>query len=356
MANDLRKIKKYIYNHDKIEIILEALGCEHISERGNRYEAQLPERFNSNNRRSVQVKKTEFLSVNIRSRGIKGDIYSLVSYILHDCVIQEDMQRDLPKAKKFIVDTVGCHDLVGEKKTNTVDCLGWLRDIKKRRTKIIDLNEIEPNEELEEEILRDYQIAPMPWWRNEGMKDWVQREFEVGFDLQSQRIIFPIRNKEGKLIGVKGRTVVDHDMKYLYLHPCNKSIELFNLHRALPFIRETGRVFVFESEKSTMYATQHGYPESVAICGDDLDAVQAQLLKSLGKDIQIIFSMDKDKEVDFIYKQCKKVTRRDVYAMMDVNGLLGEKDSPVDKGKEIWEQLVNENCYFIQGKDDYLEE
>lgn len=349
--NDLRKIKEYIYENEKIEEILEKLECTFIGERGNRVEAQLPDGFSSNNRRSVQVKKRQSLPCNIRSRGWTGDIFGLVSYIKHGFTHEEDIQKDLSRAKNWLVEVLGCHHLIGQSKKQTVDCLGWLKGIKKKRTRMIDLSEIEPNDVIEESLLSEYVMCPVQWWRDEGMSLSTQREFEVGFDIQSQRIVFPIRNKNGELIGVKGRTVVGDDRKYLYLHRCNKSIELFNLYRALPFIKEKKRVFVFESEKSTMFASQYGFPESVAICGDALDDVQVQLLKNLGHDIQIILCYDKDEETKFIYDEAKKITRRDVYGVFDVEGLLDDKDAPVDKGAEVFEKLVKENCYFICGKE-----
>src|SRR5690606_4514105 len=63
--------------------------------------AQLPERFNSNNKRAVQVKMNDSLVSNIRNLKFSGDIFSLISYIQHDKHGAE-VQKDLHKAKEFI--------------------------------------------------------------------------------------------------------------------------------------------------------------------------------------------------------------------------------------------------------------
>src|SRR5690606_24174891 len=113
---------------DKLEQIYEAMGCERIAIRNNRVEAQLPERFNSSNTRSVQTKLNDSLTSSIRNRGdFTGDIFSLISYIAHD-KRGEDIGRDLPKAKDFICETLGWREyLAGGDYQKRVDYLAPLK-------------------------------------------------------------------------------------------------------------------------------------------------------------------------------------------------------------------------------------
>ncbi|MGG1147039.1 DNA primase [Bacillus wiedmannii] len=262
------------------------------------------------------------------------------------------MQNDLYRAKEWLVDILDCHHLLSKDKKKRADLLHWLKPIKKKRTRVVDLAEITPNDVLdEEETYKYYDMYPAQWWIDEGLSWETQCEFEVGFDILSERIVFAIRDARGELVGVKGRTVVNDTRKYLYLYPCNKSIELFNLYRATPIIKDIKRVIIFESEKSVMFAHQYGYGECIAICGDELSDVQAQLIKNLGHDIQIIFAMDKDKDAEFVYSQAEKITNREIHAIFDVEGLLEGKEAPVDKGQEVFKKLIEENCFFVRGKE-----
>ena len=65
-----------------------------------------------------------------------------------------------------------------------------------------------------------------------------QLEFEIMYDLASDRITIPIRDELGTLVGVKGRSIVnDPDVdKYIYLEPCAKTKVLYGLYKTLPYI------------------------------------------------------------------------------------------------------------------------
>lgn len=200
--------------------------------------------------------------------------------------------------------------------------------------------EIKPNRVLDERILSYYINEPWGPWIDEGI-DWkTQKEFGVGFDLETGRVIFPVRNRFGELIGVKGRTVVGDEAKYLYLYECNKSIELFNLDKALPYIDDKKEVIVFEGAKSVMKAWSYGYKNCVSIEGDSITDEQIQLLKELGIEINIVLAFDKDKSEEWVKDSIvRRITNRNVYMIHDFFDFLDEKDAPVDKGKEVWEEL-----------------
>lgn len=85
MSNDLRLIKERILEEDKVKTLLELMGCGFVEKRNQRYEAQLPEKFDSPNKRSVQVYLNSSLSSRIRTLGESDiDIYGLVSYIVFE--------------------------------------------------------------------------------------------------------------------------------------------------------------------------------------------------------------------------------------------------------------------------------
>jgi DNA primase len=354
---DLQKIKDKLREENNIEDLLRAIGCEYVKpeRQGMRITAQLPDRFYSNNKRSVQVKMNDFLSCAIRSKAdFKGDIFNLVSYIMND-KRNEELQEDLPRAKEFICTLFGWKSfLKGKKGSHDVivkDYTASLKEIingRKRR------KEIKPNPVLPEETMDQYYFwgKPLPYkgWVEEGITPETQRVYGVGFDLDSKRIVFPLRNRFGKLVGVKGRimfTEEDPERKYLYLYNCNNRYEWFNFYLALEHILIEKKVYIFESEKSCMKAHSYGVFNTLAIGASDIALEQADILKKIGLDIEIILCYDKGITIDEIKTNAQVLEGRAVYGMYDVNNLLDMKDAPVDKGVEIWEKLVNKNIYPI---------
>lgn len=361
--NDLQLIKNRLKEEGRIEELLELIGCEYVSHEqgGELIVCQLPSDFRSSNKRSVQCRLNDTLSSVVRSRGLKGDIFSLVSFI-YNRVPSNETQNDLHKAKEVIIELMDYHDILDGRYTIKEDKAkklnGWLKEIKKKRNKI-NWDDIKPNNPIDEKIKNQYIMHPFNDWILEGISWNTQMEFEVGYDLATDRVVTMVRDKDANLIGVKGRYVGDNEdildrKKYLYLHKLNKSVELFNLHRALPYILKHKSVIVWEGYKSVMKCYDIGIYNAVSMEGDDLSPVQISLLKGLGIDIEIILAYDKDKmgvPIDdetgeilseyppLIMEQAEKITNRKVYALIDKSGLLGEKDSAIDKGKNVFIKL-----------------
>lgn len=347
--NDLLSIKKRIYEEERIEELLEKLGCHHIKveQRGGLYTAGLPD---GDNIRSVQVKNNENLTSYIRSKGISGDIFTIVGYIKFGCKTFEEVKKKLYEIKLLTCELLG-YETSSFKKTEKKKDWNWfLRPIQKERKNNIPYSIEYVNECLNENLLYEFVMYPNKYWIEEGISHSTQVEFEVGYDVATNRIIFPIRDRQGRLIGVKGRInpEIQDDRKYVYLYSCAKSFELFNYHRALPYIQDKKEVIIFESEKSVMKAWQYGYKNCLAIGGDALTPQEIAIIKGFGLETSIVLCFDKDKTVEHVKNQANQIINRMVYAVYDIHGLLDEKDSPVDKGKEVWERLYNKK-YLVTG-------
>lgn len=356
--SDLNKIKDKLRNYDRIERLLESIGCEYVKEeqRGDLITAQLPKRFYSNNKRAVQVRMNKSLSCFIRNRGDfkGGSIFDLISYIHFDKRGEKELTDNLYKAKEYICKLFGWNEFLKGYKGDVIvkDYTASLKEIingKKQR------KEYKPNPVLPEETMKQFYPfgIPLPFkdWVEEGISRRTQMFYGVGFDLESKRVVFPLRNRFGQLVGVKGRIMHnedDEERKYLYLYRCNNRYEWFNFHNAHPYILMEKRVYIFEAEKSCMKAFDFGYYNTVAIGASDISEEQADMIKSLGLDIEIVLCYDKDKTPKEIKEQAEIFKGRKVYGMFDVNNLLeGEKSSPVDEGIDKWKSLVENNIYEI---------
>ncbi len=340
-------------NPEDIEKLLESMGCQHIQLRSNRIEAMLPEKFDSDNVRSVQIKLNENLTSSVRSRGIDNiDIYSLVSYIQFDKHTEDEMNKNLYYAKKYIVDVLGYTEEIQLKVHLTVEHNQWLKEIRKNRRIRNKIKNVEPNKTINASVLDKYIMdCPPKKWIDEGISYRTLIEFQVGYDVDSERIVFPIHNKDGQLIGVKGRYIgddkeIDEKYKYLYLYPCDKSKELFNFHRALPYIQKHKEVLIVEAAKTVMLAWSNGIKNMVAIEGDHITYLQIGLLKSLGIEVKLVFAWDKDKDDNFIKEQLKPIKNRIIYVLYDKSGIFEDKDSPFDKGVEKFNELYVKHKYL----------
>lgn len=349
--NDLIKIKEEIYSCGLVVPLLESLGC-HINEQSlnkDRIEASLPD---GDNPRSVQVYLNESLTSRIRSRSHVPirDIYDIVSYIRFGKETTRDLDRCIPKSKKYIVETLGFKQFnVGNVKPEE-DPNAWLKEIQRKRKKRINLSEIEPNPVLPESILDEFIKGSHIDWLNDGINTETQEEFEVCFDLQTERICLPVRNRNGQLIGIKGRATKkeDENYKYLPIYPFQKSKELFNLHRAMPYIKQKNEVILWEAEKSCLKAWQMGIKNTVSQMGSDITRIQAEIIKRISPDIKIILAFDKDKSANEV-KQYAKVFGKyeNLYGVVDTKDLIEDKMSPADAKYEVCMELLNNYCYKI---------
>jgi DNA primase len=351
--NDLKLIKDKILEDGKVGELLELMGCEHVDKKNNRYEAQLPSKFESPNKRSVQVYLNESLSSRIRTLGESDiDIYGLVSYIVFDKYSDEERRNDLPKAKRWICEKLAYTEFLNGSYTPlpTNDHLKWLREVKKQRKKKRNLENVE-NQIYEDEILNQFIMLPHKSYIDEGIEYQTQVEFQIGYDIKSQRIIFPIHNSFGEIVSIKGRTIFENyeelDIyKFLYLINFNKMIELYNWHRALFYILESKEVIIYEAEKTCWLSSQYGFLNCVAISGDDLSEWQVNMIKGLGNEISTVIALDKDKSIDAVKKQGAKFGKtRNVYALWDNVGLFKNKESPTDLGEEVFKKHYSE-CKF----------
>lgn len=351
--SDLIKIKRRLDSND-IEKILLAIECEHIKyeQQGSLITAQLPYKFGSNNRRAVQVRISDYMSCYIRNRSdFEGDIFNLVSYIHFD-KRGKDILDNLNESKIFICKIFGWNEFINKGSVTVKDYTSTLKELVGDNSD--DSEEIiKNNRVISEDIMKEfyYYGKPLPYkgWIDEGISYRAQVNYGVGFCLDTKRIVFPLRNRFGKLVGVKGRIMkdCDDDRKYLYIYRCNSRYELFNFYIAHVHILLSNRIYIFEAEKSCMMAYSNGLYNTVAIGASDISKEQVNMIKELGKNVEIVLCYDNDKSIDDIENHAKLLKGMNTYAMYDTNGILGNKDSPIDKGFDVWNTLVENNIFKI---------
>jgi len=232
--------------------------------------------------------------------------------------------------------------------------------------RIIKTNKIEPGweeafTEYSPNVLACFTKQPryLAPWLDEGIDYDVLVKYGVCFDMVRNRIVFPVRNHRGRLIGIKVRNFNEKDLdehrKYmplwhnneLYNYP--KRMIAYGLYENKSTIRRAGEAIVFEAEKSVLkfdsYFTQN---RSVAIGGSSFSAYHALLLKELGVE-KITLAFDNDwegdnkkyglmKTIESAIKIKKMGFKVDVIYDFDED-TLDNKDAPVDKGRAAYSKL-----------------
>lgn len=206
------------------------------------------------------------------------------------------------------------------------------------------------DEKIEREVLEsDYYTTSFAdeipnEWLEEGISAEAMKLYEIRVDHKSNRIVYPVYDSNYNLIGVKGRTRFENYKtlglaKYMNYKKIGSLDYFTGMKQAEEYIRKSGEIIIFEGLKSCMKAWDYGYYNTVAAETSALSAPQIKLLiKMRIKNVVIAFDSDQ-KQIHGIDK-LRSMTN--VYVVRDYRHLLGEKMSPVDAGKEVWEKLYSE--------------
>ena len=214
------------------------------------------------------------------------------------------------------------------------------------------------HEILDESEFEDkrYVIEPAEEWVEEGISPEVQKLFGVRIDSRSNRIVYPVYDKDGNFINIKGRTRYKNYKelkipKYISYHPVGTIDYLQGINITLPYIKEKREVIVFESIKSVMKAYEWGYKNAVSAEKHSLTDEQVKIVLGLGANVVFAYDSDIDYEEG---KQKKNIDKMkmftNVYIIEDADGLLGGKEaknSPVDVSRDVWETLYKKKRKII---------
>ncbi len=115
------------------------------------------------------------------------------------------------------------------------------------------------------------------------------------YDRFRDRIMFPIHDSRGQVIGFGGRVLGDGEPKYLNSPETplfSKGRELYGLYLARNAIRTAGRVVVVEGYMDVVALAQHGIDYAVATLGTATTPVHAQKLFRLTDTVVYCFDGD----------------------------------------------------------------
>lgn len=226
-------------------------------------------------------------------------------------------------------------------------------------------------EEYPSNILSCFIKYHHPVWIKDGITTSAMDDFKIMFSIQQNKIIIPHFDINGRLIGIRAR-ILDKDElsvvkgKYmpvqigdiLYSHPLQ--FNLYGIYEHKDAIQKRRSAVIVEGEKSVLL--DHGfygkYSNAVACCGSAINKYHISLLTDILGVNDITIAFDKEysnwssEKAKNYRKKIEEICNRYKYKahfsyIWDYNNLLEEKDSPLDKGKEVYEQLMKERVHVV---------
>lgn len=181
------------------------------------------------------------------------------------------------------------------------------------------------------------------------------------YDNFMNRIMFPLQDPQGNIIGFSGRIYYETQNAPKYINTretviFKKGQMLFNYHRAKPFIRNEKQVVVVEGYMDAIRLFASGIKNVVAIMGTSLTKEQIFLLKKLNS--KIILCLDNDEPgQDAIYKLGKDLQEHNLD--VEVIKLSGAKDPDeyiLKNGVEAFQRNLNEPLKYLDFALNYLKQ
>ena len=325
LKNSMYKNPSYIIS------ALEGLGCHNIKLiPDKRVQCALPD---GDNPTSVQVLLSDNnlnTVVHTRDDYEGGDIISFIEYIL---------KTNFRGAVNWLSNLLG-YSFIRIEKEPEPKFLNILDDF----CDFDNCTSIE-NIPISDSYFHEFIMMPHNMFVQDGISVEAQRKMQICYDINDSRILIPIRDLHGNLITLKGRTTIDNykDLKipkYMAYFEYHGSTLLYGYSENYWDIIAKNEVIVVESEKSVLQAMSIGINNVVALSTNKMSDYQLNALLDLQCDV--VLALDKDikrktalKELNKFGNICNK------YLIIDNNDLLGEKDSPFDKGKDVWLSLYD---------------
>ena len=173
------------------------------------------------------------------------------------------------------------------------------------------------------------------------------------------RLVFPVRDEEGRLVGFAGRWLSGEEEKKKYVNSrtselYRKSGLLYGLYEGREAIRREGCVFLVEGYKDVLAMHAAGFKHTVGLCGTILSKEHIALMKRYATSVRVMLDAD---------KAGRKGTDEIIPALMGegmeaVRISLPEGDDPDSLfrrlGKEAFAAYIREAVRRIQPSDEQL--
>ena len=271
------------------------------------------------------------------SSGIGGNVFTFTKFY----------NKCNPKqAIEILKEYVGYDGVVTKPRKKIAATITCKKYLPRRSNRKSSKSKIYSNNCMEKYEKRDDKLSV---WENEGITRASLDKFQVYYDSFSNRLVYPIRNLRGDIVNIGGRTL-DPDWKekeirkYTYFSGWGEMDVIYGLFENLDEILRKKEIIIFEGCKSVLIAHSWGIQNTGALLTSHLNPSQMKILAKLG--VRVVFALDKE----VVIKKDHNINRLKQYVnveyFLDKDNLLDDKDSPVDKGLEVFKKLYGQRLRY----------
>lgn len=344
----ISELKEYIYEQNKIEYILEQLGCHEIKYNQKEYwSACHPD---GDNPMGINIRNNQYLNYRSFSRGVDyEDGQDLISLV------------ETTKKLSFIESVKYIHKILDlpfefkkreEKPRKKYDPLQVFKKVLRCNRRVVNVDDIHI---LDDKLIQDYVPMLHIDWLKQGVTERARKKFGLCYSYKHKRVVIPLRYwLTGELLGFNQRTTIENykefGIKKFFVTPTYpKALNLYGLYENYDSIVKKKIVAVFESEKATLQRFSLGDDTCVSLQGKSMSEEQARIL--IGLNAEIVIALDKDVDINEVRFICEKFYRiRPVSYIYDKWNLLEAKDSPTDKGNKIYQFLFKHRIKYDENE------
>lgn len=288
-----------------------------------------------------------------------GETFDIFDLVIKAKYIQDGDIITIFNALEYIEQLLDIEapEQMSEEKETTNDILKYLDRVSNE----ISLEE-RPLKKFDEWHLQKFPKTPPLDWLDEHISMNSIVKYEIGYDPLSCAITIPVRDKEGDLIGIRCRRleqpIYERIGRYgplinahgAYNYPI--SFTLYGIDKTIGAISESKKAIILESEKSVLQLDSYYGDKnfSVACQGSNISIRQIMILKRLGvtevtigfdRQFEELGTQEYETHMRKVIKHANKIKQyiENVYIITDEEKMTAYKDSPTDKGKEVFEEL-----------------
>ena len=351
----INELKEYIYEQNKIQDILEELGCHEIKYNEQK-EYWSAAHADGDNPQGVNIRNNQYLNYRSFSRGVDyEDGQDLISLV------------ETTKKLSFIESVKYIHKILKlpfefkkqeEKPQKKFDPLSIFKKVLRNSRGIVNVDDIHI---LDDKLLDDFIPMLHIDWVKQGITERTRKKFGLAYSYKHKRVVIPMRYwATGELLGFNQRTTVENyeefNIKKYFITPTYpKQLNLYGLYENYDAIQKAGYVVVAESEKSVLKRDSLGDSTVVALSGKSMSDEQVRIL--IGLNVEIVIALDNDVDINELRFLCEKFKNiRKVSYVRDFMGILDKKDAPMDACNKDYQFLFDNRIVYDKNEQHKYQE
>lgn len=321
------RYKNIEFTSQEIIFLLEQLGFTNITEHFNLFQFSWYE--GANPKGSCLYKNN--LKFTYWSKNLYGDLIDLITY-KKKCSFNQALYIFYQLTNKISIDFSDAN--IYNKILNKI----------KKRDYVVYGNE----------VLNYYEPCISQLFLKDDVGLLAQSFFDIRIDKESNRIVFPIKDINGNIVGILGRyntnDVPIHIAKYLPILIYDRKFFLFGAYENKDYLHDT--IILVESEKSVMKAFSKGYRNVVALGGNYFNSEKLNILYEL-KPKKVILALDEGLNDEHIRETAKSLISPNPFIKWKVGYIesnyvgLGHKNCIFDETLDKCKYILDNNVITI---------